>query len=78
MERLRQMVHCPECGVNLAAIFLMAHHQPQNGVGHGKATPPPPQGGGERKVRVRDETPAQYRVSFPTILSQLRCPGEVC
>ena len=35
-------------------------------------------GGGGGESRDRDGTPAQYWVSFPTILDGLRCPVEGC
>ena len=48
----------------------------------GAVRPPqrPPEGeqGGGGRERVREGTTVQYRVSFPTILTRLRCPVEGC
>ena len=41
-EKIQQRVHCPECGVNLAAGSLKAHFQRQHGVGFREATSLPP------------------------------------
>ena len=77
-DRLRQRVYFPECGDSLASRSFTAHRQRQYGFGRGGANPPPPEGGqgGEGEDIVREGIPAQYRVSFPDILSLLRCPVE--
>ena len=77
-DRLRQRVYFPECGDGLAAGLFTAHRQRQYLFGRGGPNPPPPEGGegGEGEDRVREGIPAQYRVSFPAILSLLRCPVE--
>ena len=72
------MLHCPECGVNLADGLLTAHSQKQHRVRRGEANPTPHQGGGggRGEGRVREGTPVKCRVSFPTILAWLRCPVQ--
>ena len=56
----------------------MAHWNQQHDVGRINATPLPHEGvdRGGGGVRGRYGKPAQYQVSFPTILAWLRCPVE--
>ena len=69
-EPHRRRVECPECGVEVAADFLLTHFQIQHGGGRGDwggdpSLPPP------REAQT-------YRVSFPKDLSKLWCPVAGC
>ena len=77
-ERLHRMVNLPNFRVNLAAGLLTSHPQRKYGVGRGEATPLLPQEGSEGEGRGWYGIPAQYRMSFPTILARFRCSVEGC
>ena len=73
LEHQGSRVECPECGVEVAALFLLIHFQSQHRVGGETGvgvSPPPP--------RVPPGESQTYLVSFPKHLSQLRYQVAGC